>query len=219
MKARPKTGDKREVQQPLKVDALPLEVRDTIRDLRAQQGYTWAEIEEKSREFVPWDTLPARTLEMFPGRRIPHSTLHRWYDLRVAQVQQEVMAQAERARQLAAVFAGRSFEDLPEAVQNALRDQIFALMEASDARSRAAAVKALTEFGWLLQQTRKNNIAEEKVKAEQRRVKVLEQQWEQKKKALDKATNDAASKLEKGKSVTKDDINRIRERILGLPAV
>ncbi|HEX5234155.1 MAG TPA: hypothetical protein VFW25_02365, partial [Silvibacterium sp.] len=77
-KSRPKTGERRVVQQPLKIDRLPIEVRAAIQQLR-DQGKTWPEIEELSSlkyseqwstgkgGFVNWDALPTDVLELFPN--------------------------------------------------------------------------------------------------------------------------------------------------------
>ncbi len=88
-----KAGKKRVVRQRSKIDRLPTEVRDAILNLRAD--HTWQEIEDRSglpfnREwrtkdggFVDWDGLRTVARQLFPNRRIPHSCLHRWHNLRV----------------------------------------------------------------------------------------------------------------------------------------
>jgi len=214
---RPKTGDKRQINKQLNIDKLPLEVRDQIQTLRAE-GYTWAEIEELSAKFVKWEELPTRILELFPDMRIPSSNLHRWYDL-VDQVMEETRAQAERARALADAMAQKAPAGLDKAVLAALRDQIFAVFEASDAKSKARLTSELLSFFELLQMERANDIRQQKVKLDEGKLKLAERQLELKKKAVDRVTNEAAAKLGKGKPVTVDDINRIRERTFGLPPV
>src|SRR4051812_2058830 len=107
-KPRPLTGEKRETRQPLNIDRLPVETREEIQTLRAK-GKTWEEIEEMSAKFVKWEELPPDVAVLFDRRRLPKTTLHRWYDLRVEQVHQETMVRAESARRFAEAFASRGF--------------------------------------------------------------------------------------------------------------
>jgi hypothetical protein len=218
MASRRKTGEKPSRRQPLKIDQLPLEARDEIQKLRAA-GRTWFEIEELSAKFVKWEELPTQVLELFPDMRLPHSSLQRWYDLRVEQVKAEMMAQAEKARELAASFAAVKFEKLPTAVQSALSDQIFSLMEASDIGSRSKAIQELQKLARLLVQQKRLEIMDERTKAETKRVQLLERDFEIRKKKFDEETDKAARKAQRGKAITTDDINRIRERTFGLPPV
>jgi hypothetical protein len=218
MASRRKTGQKPQVRQPLKIDKLPLEVRDEIQKLRAA-GRTWIEIEELSAKFVKWESLSTPVLELFPDMRLPHSSLQRWYDLRVEQVKAETMAQAEKSRELAASFAGMKFEKLPAAVESALSDQIFSLMEASDMGSRSKAITELQKLARLLVQQKRLEIMDERTKAETKRVELLERDFEIRKKKFDEETDKAARKAQRGKAITTDDINRIRERTFGLPPV
>lgn len=95
-KSRPKTGVARKTRQPLKMDRLPKSVRDAIVYLRGQ-GKIWNHIEQQSARpfspawatdgggFVDWESLPQDLIYLFPRRRLPHSNMHRWYDLRVDQ--------------------------------------------------------------------------------------------------------------------------------------
>ncbi|MFL6310594.1 MAG: phage protein Gp27 family protein [Terriglobales bacterium] len=179
MTSRRKTGQKPQTRQPLKIDKLPVEIRDEIQKLRAA-GRTWIEIEELSARFVKWDSLPTPVLELFPDMRLPHSSLQRWYDLRVDQVRREVMARADRAREWAQSFAGKGFKELPDAVMNALRDQIFMLMESSDDGSRTKAIQGLGSLGLMISRIertkvaqRKLDIEEEKLEAAKNRLKEL----------------------------------------------
>jgi hypothetical protein len=218
VKSRPKTGEKRQVRQPLKIDKLPVGMRDRIQAERAA-GRTWEEIEELSPGFLEWKDVPDDVHRLFPKCRLPHTSLARWWDLRVDQVRRDVMKRAETARELAAAFAGRGMEKLPEAVMNALRDLVFSVLEQSDAKSKGAAIKSLSELGWLVSEMQKSKVQEERLKVEGRRVTLSEREFEIRKKKFDKETNDAARKLGKGKPITEDDINRIRERTFGLPPV
>ena len=110
---RPATGEKRRTQQPLKIDKLPIEVREAILWLRNNEGRTFDQIEEQSaqpysekwrtdgRGFVNWEALPLPVLELFPMLHLPHSNLQRWHDLRFKQVQRDIEARSAQARELA----------------------------------------------------------------------------------------------------------------------
>ncbi len=165
-KPRAKTGEKRLVQQPLKIDRLPVEARDAILHLR-DIGKTWPEIEELSAlpkgrgGFVEWDALPLDVLELFPSMKLPHTSLHRWFDLRVSQVMAETMARSAQAREIAAAFAKSTVEGADEAVLNAARDQIMSMLtEDGSSGGRMQAAKALINLGLLVQKTRTNEIRE-----------------------------------------------------------
>ncbi|HWR37021.1 MAG TPA: phage protein Gp27 family protein [Clostridia bacterium] len=210
-KRRPKTGDKRLTRQPLNIDRLPTEMHDRILFERTRNGRTWLELEALSPTFTKeWEKVAPEIQQLFPGLRLPKSNLHRWYDLRVEQVQQESQLEVERARAVAESFAHVERGDLDAAVTNALTDQIFALTENVDERSRKALRGDLIKLGRLLVQRKRAEIQEKQAETEQARVELLKQK-------LDKLTNDAAKKLEKGQQLTKQDIDRIRERTFGLP--
>jgi hypothetical protein len=216
MKPRPKTGEKRDVRQPLKIDKLPPYVHDAILATRAD-GKTWTEIEALSREFVKWEELPMPTLELFPGMYLPHSNLQRWYDLRVEQVSKEVAIESERAREFSKAIAKvGDMQTLGDAAVNALGDVVFSVMRA---RSRDEYSKALQDLGYLAAKLTDAKAKKVRADAEAKRIQILEREIEEKRKAADKATNEAATKLEKGKAITITDINRIRERVFGLPAL
>ena len=118
-KPRPKTGERREVRQPLKIDKLPAEMQDRIRKERCS-GKTWLQIEAESPSWKEWEKCAAKAVELFPGKRLPHSNLQRWYDVRIEQVMQEVEAESARAKTIADSFAARSFTDMTESAKNAL---------------------------------------------------------------------------------------------------
>lgn len=155
---RPRTGEKRQVRQPLAIDKLPEAVRMQIQKRRAA-GQTWEEISEASAEFA--------------GKPLAVTTLHRWYDLRIEQVRREVMAQAERAREVAAAFAGKGFEKLPEAVQAGLSTAIFALAESQDEASRNKFLKAMSEFSWLLARHRQLDQEDRRLALESKKLETL----------------------------------------------
>ncbi len=218
MTAKPKTGEKRKTRQPLKMDKLPSHILDRVMAERSV-GRTWEEIEDMSPRFEEWNKTEESVRANFPGLRLPHSTLQRWYDLRVEQVKREVMAQSVKSREFAAAFAKSDFRKLPEAVKNALGDQVFALMQHVDEKNQARFRKELLNLGMLLAENRKLDIQERRASAEVKRITILEQEFEMRKKKFDKETSDAARKLGKGKAITEEDINRIRERTFGLPPI
>ncbi|MBI3405457.1 MAG: DUF3486 family protein [Acidobacteria bacterium] len=200
MSKHPKTGDKRIVRQPFKIDSMPPEVAEEIQKLRAA-GKTWSEISDLSVKFA--------------AERIAISTLQRWYDVRVEQVRKEIEAQAARAKSLAAVFKKNGFEDLPESAVNALGSEIFGAMEAG---TPAARQESLGNLVALLARMITAQAAKKRLEVEDKKLALAKKKFEDVKSKADKATNDAATKLGKGKDVTLADINRIRERFGLAPA-
>jgi hypothetical protein len=231
-KHRPRTGEKRQVNQPLKIDRLPPEVRDTIQYLYNVAGKTWDEIEELSSleysekwrdgkgGFVNWHDLPLSVLELFPEMRLPRTSLHRWFDLRIQQVSRSVMERSAQAREIAEAFAAATVKGADEAVINAARDQILSILtEDMTPKNRMSAAKALISLGEVMQGARANTIRERKVAVDERKLIQLEKDAELKRKRLEQETNDAAKKIEGGGRVTVDDINRIRAATFGLPPI
>jgi hypothetical protein len=191
---RPRTGERRKTRQPFAIDSLAPEVRDEILKARAG-GATWEETAERASKVA--------------GSSIAVSVAHRWYDVRVEQVQKEVMAQSERAREIAAAFAGKGFKDLPEATVNALSAQVFTLMESKGgAEFEASLGKLAMVLSKLIT-----------AQAKQKQVELAEKKFKDLTVNAEKTTNEAAAKLGKGKPVTLEDINRLRERTFGLPPI
>jgi len=183
-KSRPKTGEKREVKRPLNIDRMPVEVRDAILQLR-DAGKTWPEIEElsslpyneawstKGGGFVNWEGLTTPVLELFPDLKLPHSNLHRWYDLRVSQVVAETMARSAQAREIAAAFAKSIVAGDDDAVMNAARDQIMSVLaEDATPKGRMKAASALIALAEMMQQRRSNDIKERKVAVEEKSIQI-----------------------------------------------
>ena len=206
---RPRTGQRRQVNQPLKIDRLPLEVRNAIQTLK--DGHTFQEIEELSAlpldkgGFVNWDTLPIDVLELFPRLRLPHTNLHRWFDLRVRQVMAETMGRSAQARELAAAFAGSVLKGGDQAVLNAARDQFMSILaEDTTPKGRAFAAKGLIALSEQMQASRTNDIRE--------RLEAREQIARDR---VDQATQQAAKRGTGQFSI--EDLNLLRERTFGLP--
>jgi hypothetical protein len=151
----PRTGQKRKTRQPFVIDGMNEKVRAEIQQRRAK-GETWQEISDASLEFA--------------GRAFAVSLLQRWYDVRVEQVHREVMAQSDRARELAAAFAGKGFEKLPEAVQAALSSALFALAEDHDDASRGKFIKGMGELAWLLARNRQLDQEDQRLKLEAKKL-------------------------------------------------
>ena len=230
-KARPKTGEKRELNRPLKIDRLPIEVRDAIMKLR-DVGKTWPEIEELSSlsfnpkwwtnggGFVNWEELPTPVLELFPDMRLPHSNLHRWYDLRVSQVMAETMARSAQARELASSFARSIVAQDDAAVLNAARDQLMTLLaEDGSIKGRLTAAKGLIALADMLQQRRANDIKERKVEVDERKITVLEARESLLRRKLEAEADKASKKLKDGK-LKPEDLAEMVQRTFGFaPAV
>jgi hypothetical protein len=210
---RPKTGDKRKSRQPLKLDRAPELLRDRVMKERAA-GRTWMEIEEMSPRFEEWEKTPAEIQTQFPGKRLPHSTLQRWHDLRVEQVKREMLADQTRAREIAALFAENKFQDLPEAVRNALGDKIFELMQSADEKNKGKTVKGLLEFGWLLAQQRKLELQERKQNVDERALEIKLQLINEKVKQLKKDVDVSGKK----KQLTPEELKQRVDEIYGLGA-
>jgi hypothetical protein len=224
---RPRTGERRQVNQPLKIDKLPPKVHEAILMFRNKLGRTWEEIEALSalpakaeskadRGFVDWDSLETEVLGLFPERRLPHTSLHRWYDLRVSQVRRDVEQRSVVARQLAESFAKSAVDGSDEAVINAARDQLMSLLaEDLTPGGRAKAAAGLIALAEILQAARANDIKERKVGVDERRISVVEAREQAARERVDQATQQAVKKGTGQFSI--DDINLLRERTFGLP--
>ncbi|HEY4358262.1 MAG TPA: hypothetical protein VGN16_21125 [Acidobacteriaceae bacterium] len=249
-KPRPKQGEAREVQQPLKIDRLPPIVHRAIIELRNKHFLSWQEIEDLSAEpfgqkwddqvnedeegnvtgtttpafkvhagrgFVPWDNLTRSTLELFPDLKLPHTNLARWYDLRFTQVRKEMQTRSAQAREIAEAFAKSAVNNEVEAVSNAIRDQLMVVMsEDGSVAGRMRAAKALLGLAEVMQSARANDIKERKVAVDERKIVQLEKDAEQRRNKMDAEAEKLSKKAKKGE-VTVADIDRLRERVFGLP--
>ncbi len=232
-KSLPRTGESRQRRRPLSIDLLPMDVLEAIKLLRRQSGLTWQEIERLSSQpyspkwrdelgkhgFVNWDELPRAALKAFPKRRLPHSNLHRWYDLRVEQKAKEALERAEQARVIAQAFAEAGIDKMDEAVKNALCDLVFGMMHLQSAEGRSLLVKNLLAMTKVMNRAKANAIKERSVTIEERKLVLMNKSIELKRKQLEQETEGTAKKRNKGRAVTIEDINRIRGRVFGLPPV
>lgn len=127
---------------------------------------------------------------------------------------------------------GEQFEKLVEEnphIQAARLARTFLAQKMATAKFRDADMKAsdLVFFGQGerrldLEERRmqaleeKNRLLKEKIELDRSRVEMALAKF---KKDMEEATNEAEGKIKQGKSITLDDINKIRERVFGLPAV
>ncbi|HEX7285701.1 MAG TPA: hypothetical protein VF532_05930 [Candidatus Angelobacter sp.] len=198
---------------PLKMDRLPLELLDRVLHERAA-GRTWTELEEISPTFEEWEDVPDGVRAQFPGLRLTNDALRRWHDLRVEQVKREMLADQVRAREVAAIFAGKSFRELPEAVRNALGDKVFSLMQSADERSQAKTLKALLDLGKFLGQQRKLELQEEKQKMDERAMQLRIEAMREKVRKLKNDMDDPGKK----KQLTPEELKQRVDEIYGLTA-
>lgn len=190
---RPRTGDPRKARQPLSIDLLPMDALDAIRRLRNTHGLSWEEIErlssmpygEKWEEkigsagFVNWDALSTRVLEKFPKLRLPHTNLHRWYDLRVDQAMRDLARDSAVAHEVAQAFAAGGLDKDDEAVINAVRD--ICLRQLVDAKSEDAKTvvrDALVDLAHVMQKARANDIRKGVLEQRKREIDLLEKKLE-----------------------------------------
>jgi hypothetical protein len=178
MATRRKTGERPQVRQPLKIDKLSPEFREHIQSLRAENK-TWLEIEELSPKFEQWNKETAEAKRLFPGLRLPHTNLSRWYDLRVEQVMREKLAEAQRDREYVEKLANDIFPGTADAVTNALRQRVFALMQARGEKNDTKLLQALSDFGWLIAQFQKVQIQRDKVELEKEKTETAKKRQEQ----------------------------------------
>ena len=170
----PKTGERRRARRPLRLDRLPLALLDRIRAERAQQR-TWDEIECDSPHWEEWEQATPEVLAAFPGRRLPHTNVQRWHDLRVEQVQRERDAQSVAAQAFADRLAARGIAP-GAAIRNAFSDSVFRLAIAGadeklirDELCRLAHVTAALERG---------EIARQRLELDRRKLELAAQQAE-----------------------------------------
>ncbi len=171
MTPRPRTGEARKVRQPLGIDRLPLKMQDRIRAARIS-GRTWMEIEEDSPNWPEWNEgVSIEAFDLFPGRRLPHSNLHRWYDLRVSQVMKEQEERSIAAHAAADKVAARGFKNLTASVKHAMGETVFELMNAE--HNPMVIAEALANIGLLLARFDRNELARTRVEQEEQKIALL----------------------------------------------
>jgi len=125
-KTHPKTGERRRTRRPLRIDALPRALLERIRAERAQGG-TWSDLERDSPQWPEWEQASPEVLAQFPGRRLPHTSLQRWHDLRVDQLLRERHDRLITAQMFAGRLAAPGIANLGVAVCNALSESVLRL--------------------------------------------------------------------------------------------
>jgi hypothetical protein len=177
MKPRPKTGEKRKTHLPLKIDLLPESARSAIQTLY-DRGRTWMEIEEQSARpysakwaedgggFVEWESLDLKVLERFPDMKLSKSTLHLWFDLRVSQVRDQMLAESAKAREFAAALAKGNLPETNAAVLNALRDLVFNVMQSGGLGDKVRFEKSLKDLTLAMTRIQRVELQAKRVDAE-----------------------------------------------------
>jgi hypothetical protein len=99
---------------------------DRIRAERAQ-GHTWDDIERDSTQWPEWEQASPEVSAEFPDRRLPHTSLQRWHDLRVDQLLSLQEEQVAIAQEFAERLAAPGTEHLGAAVCNALSESVLRL--------------------------------------------------------------------------------------------
>lgn len=182
-KPKPKTGEPRVARQPLKIDRLPQSVRDAIQYLY-DHGRTWVEIAEQSAKpyskewqkdgggFVDWEEIDYDALDLFPGLKLPKSSLQRWFDLRISQVRKQVLAESARARAWAAEFAGKDLPGTNAAVMNAMRDQVFTLMQQVGSGDQRKFLDGLNVLSLTLSRLQRVDLQARRVAVDEKNVQI-----------------------------------------------
>lgn len=221
-----KTGETRKTKQPLKIDRLPTEVIDAILFLRNTRGKPWLEIEAQSAEkyskswklkggFVNWAKMPADVLALFPLKKLPHSNLQRWWDLRVSQVQANVERMALQAREISAVFANAVKSDDKDSVIAATKDILLGILaEDGSVGGRAAVAEGLTELASVMERGVTNKLRERVVAIAERKVQALEKREKAAQAKLEAESQQLKKKATKG-AITAEDVDRLYERVFG----
>jgi hypothetical protein len=182
-KPRPKTGEPRKSHQPLKIDLLPQTARQAIEQLY-DRGSTWKEIEEQSARpysgnwekdgggFIDWESLDLKVLEKFPLMRLPDSSLQRWFDLRVAQARKQVLRESAQAREFAAALAKGNLDESNAAVINALRDQVFGLIQSAGMGDKAMFTKGLKDLTLAMSRMQRVELQARRVAVEEKTIQM-----------------------------------------------
>lgn len=225
-KPRPRTGEPRKVRQPLKIDLLPQSVRDAI-ELLYDRGRTWMEIEEQSAlpysekwesdhgGFVDWEKLDLGILEEFPEMRIAKSTLHRWFDLRVSQARKQVLAESAQAREFAAALAAGNLPEGNAAVINALRDQVFNLIQSAGLGDKMQFAKGLKDLTLAMSRMQRVELQARRVEVDQRKIKLLEDREAIARRKLEAEAEKATKKLKRGE-LKPADLRELVQRTFGI---
>lgn len=173
MASKRKTGEPQRSKQPLSIDLLPGEMHDRIQKERSRSGKSFMRIEQESSTWTEWSKVDEKVQALFPGRRLPHSNLQRWWDLRKEQVREQVLAETERARVFAETFASRELKDGDEAAMNAIRDLAFSVMQTASSGDQVKLLGALMEYGHLMVKFKRIELGKQKMQIERERLDLV----------------------------------------------
>ena len=207
----PRTGERRKSRRPFGIDKLPSAWRDRIIEMRAKWA-SWDDIEQESTAWK-WEELAPEQQALFPDHHIPHSNLLRWYDVQYVQKMDEVLKQQQASVALAAELGKAGFDKLGNSVRGALAGVVFA----KTIRDPEVFERALLNFGHLLSENRRNDIAEMRANVEKKKLDEMHARTKLMTQRVEAVTKDCSKKLGEGHALTLDDINRLRERTFGLP--
>ena len=182
-KPRPKTGEPRKARQPLKIDRLPESAQAAIKALY-DRGRTWVQIAEQSAKpysaewqkdgggFIDWVQVDTDALDLFPGLRLAKSSLQRWFDLRVSQVRAQVLAESAKAREWAQLWAGNDLAESNAAVMNAMRDQVFTLMQKVGPGDQAKFLEGLNLLSLTMSRLQRVELQARRVAVDEKNVQI-----------------------------------------------
>jgi hypothetical protein len=179
-KPRVKRGERREVNQPLKIDALPQSVCDAIDWLRDKRKpcLSWEQISAKSAlpygekwqtedvGFIDWEKLDRAVREKFPEMKLSRNGLSNWYDQRIEQIRTRAFAESAAAQAFAEKFVGKTIEGGNEAVLNAMRDEVFKLSRSMDLESRMKYIDSLNALTLAMARIQRTELMKKRVDAD-----------------------------------------------------
>ena len=131
--------------------------------------------------------------------------------------QKETLVRAEQARVITQAFAEAGIDKMDDAVMNALRDLVFGMMLRQSDEGRRLTFKYLLGIAKVMNRAKTSAIRERSAMIEERKLVLMNKAIELKRKQLEQETEGTAKKLNKRRVVTVEDLNRIRERVFGLP--
>jgi hypothetical protein len=104
-----------------------------------------------------------------------------------------------------------------DVVMNALCDLVFGMMHEQSDEARSLILKNLLAMAHVINGAKANAIKERSVMIDERKLVLMNGAMELKRAQLEQETKGKAKKLDEGRPNTIEDINRIRERVFGLP--
>jgi hypothetical protein len=138
---------------------------------RRAEGYSWVAIENDSPHWPEWDQLDPALRACFPGLRLPHSNLHRWYDLRICQAGLRREDRSFAADAVVRRLAGGPFDDLPDAIKTTLGQLALAVLSAGG--NPLLQRKGLLCLARLLARFQANEIARQRLEIKKQRMELL----------------------------------------------